>query len=347
MPFQLKIGLVGYGYAGATFHAPLIEYSGSAALSAIATTQTDRARSDYPNALVVPDIDQLLAIDELECIVIATPNDTHFELARKVLESGRHVVVDKPVTLNSSDAKMLADIATKKNLLFVPFHNRRWDGDFLTLRDLIDSGKLGRITQFESHFDRFRPEVPQRWREDISRGGGLLFDLGSHLIDQALVLFGMPDTISATLKRHRSHAMAPDYIHLQLGYQDKEILLHASALSAIVPARFIVHGTKGSYLKTGLDVQEGQLKAGLRPGDDGFGKNLSGVLCEVRGNHYSDTEIPTRDGAYVEFYRGLADSVLNGRPVPVAAQEGVEVMGLIELAVESAEDGLRKRVSRY
>ena len=178
--------------------------------------------------------------------------------------------------------------------------------------------------------------MPQRWREDISRGGGLLFDLGSHLIDQALVLFGMPDTISATLKQHRSHAIAPDYIHLQLGYEDKEVILHASALSAIVPARFIVHGTKGSYQKTGLDVQEDQLKAGLRPGDESFGKNPSGLLCEVLDNQYSNSELPTLDGCYVEFYRNLADSILNGTPFPVTAQDGVDVMRLIELAMQSA-----------
>ena len=343
---QIKIGLVGYGYAGATFHAPLIESSGTAALTAIATTQTGRAKADYPNALIVEEVDQLLASDELDCIVIATPNDTHFDLARRVLESEKHVVVDKPVTLNCADAKTLADLAAQKNVLFVPFHNRRWDGDFLTVQALIDSGKLGRITHFESHFDRFRPDVPKRWREDISRGGGLLFDLGSHLIDQALVLFGMPAAISATLKQHRDHAIAPDYIHLQLGYADKEIILHASALSAIVPARFIIHGTKGSYLKTGLDVQEDQLKAGLRLGDVSFGKNPAGLLCEVLDNHYSNTELPTQDGDYVGFYHALAQSILNGTAFPVTAQDGVNVMRLIELAMQSAVDGQRQAVIR-
>jgi len=346
MEAQIKIGLIGYGYAGSTFHAPLIAHSGSTTLTAIATTQTNRADADYPQALIVPDIDQLLAIDGLDCIVIATPNDTHFELAKRVLEAGRHVVVDKPVTLNSADAQLLADLAAQKNVLFAPFHNRRWDGDFLTVQALIASGTLGRITQFESHFDRFRPAVQQRWREDISRGGGLLFDLGSHLIDQALELFGMPDTISATLKQHRAQAIAPDYMHLQLGYADKEILLHASALSAIVPARFIVHGTRGSYLIAGLDVQEDQLKAGLRPGDASFGKNPSGLLCEVLDNHSSNTELPTRDGAYVEFYRTLAQSILHGTPFPVTAQDGVDVMRLIELAMQSAMDGQRKTASR-
>jgi len=342
---KLKIGLVGYGYAGLTFHAPLIQCSGSTELTAIATSQSDKARSDYPEAVIVPDIDGLLAIDELECIVIATPNDSHFGLARKVLESGLHVVVDKPVTLNAADARTLAALAQQKGLLFAPFHNRRWDGDFLTLQVLLESGRLGRITHFESHFDRFRPVVPNRWREKTAQGGGLLFDLGPHLLDQALVLFGMPETIAATVKQHRDHALAPDYMHLQLGYPDKEIVLHASALSAIAPPRLSVHGTRGSYVKTGLDVQEDQLKAGLRPGEATFGKNLPGLLSELIDGQILHTELATCDGAYVDFYRGLAASILSGAPFAVTAQDGVNVMTLIELAMHSAGDGRRMAYS--
>ena len=343
---QLKTGLIGCGYAGATFHAPLIKYSGNTELTAIATSQTEKARSAYPEALIVPDIDGLLANDELACIVVATPNDTHFGLARKVLESGRHVVVDKPVTLSEADARTLADLAQRKGLLFVPFHNRRWDGDFLTLRALLASGRLGRVTHVESHFDRFRPVVPDRWREKAAQGGGLLFDLGPHLLDQALALFGMPETIAATLKQHRDHALAPDYMHLQLGYPDKEIVLHASALSALAPPRFSVHGTKGSYVKIGLDVQEDQLKVGLRPGDASFGKNPPGLLCEVIDGQTSSAELATCDGAYVEFYRELAQAILVGTTLSVAAQDGVNVMTLIELARQSAVDGQRRACHR-
>ena len=343
---RLKIGLAGYGYAGATFHAPLIAHSGNTELAAIATTQSDRARSDYPNALIVADVDQLLAMDALDCIVIATPNDSHFDLACKVLRAGRHVVVDKPVTLCARDARTLAELAAENNVQCVPFHNRRWDGDFLTLQALIASGRLGRVTQFESHFDRFRPVVLQRWREQAAHGGGLLFDLGPHLIDQALVLFGMPVSISATIKQHRDQATAPDYMHLQLGYPDKEVLLHASTLCALVPARFIVHGTRGSYLKTGLDVQEDQLKSGMRPGVANFGNNPPGLLCEVLDCQSSNTDLPTQDGAYVEFYRALAQSILHGAALPVTAQQGIDVMLLIDLAAQSAADGQRKAVSQ-
>jgi scyllo-inositol 2-dehydrogenase (NADP+) len=337
----LKVGLMGYGFAGETFHAPVVEHCGRATLAAIATGKPERAAADYPNAQIVPDFAALLALGEIDCIVIATPNDTHFDLARQALEAGKHVVVDKPVTLCGADAKTLADLAAARSLLFAPFHNRRWDGDFMTVRALIESGRLGRVTHFESHFDRFRPKVPQRWREEASRGGGLLFDLGPHLIDQALALFGAPQSVFATVRQHRDHASAPDYVHLLLDYHDKEVVLHASALAALEPPRFTVHGTRGSYVKTGLDVQEDQLKAGLRPGNPAFGRNPPGLLREVDGDHDLRQEFATRDGAYAQFYRALAASVLEGKPFPVTAQDAVDVMTIIDLAVRSNAEGRR------
>ena len=264
MSSLLRIGLMGFGFAGATFHAPVIATSGRTEVAAIATV-SPIARRRRIRARVVPDLDTLLGLDDIECVVIATPNDTHFALARQVLEAGRHVVVDKPVTLTADEALALARLANARSRLFAPFHNRRWDGDFLTVRDIVKSGG-GRITSFESHFDRFRPTPRTRWREEPARGGGLLLDLGPHLIDQALALFGLPETVSATVKTRRDNGTAPDFVHLQLGYPDKDVTLHASALSAIEPARFTLHGTRGSYQKF-ADTQEDQLKAGLTADD--------------------------------------------------------------------------------
>jgi len=351
MRAPLKTGLMGYGFAGATFHAPVIEHCGRASVAAIATGQPDKARADYPRAAIVPDLDALLAHADLECIVIATPNDTHFDLARRTLEAGKHVVVDKPVTLSAADAHTLADLARTRGLLFAPFHNRRWDGDFLTVRDLIAGGELGRITHFESHFDRFRPGIRQRWREDATRGGGLLFDLGPHLIDQALALFGAPQTVYATVKAHRDHASAPDYVHLQLGYAAHEVVLHASALTALTAPRFAIHGTRGSYVKEGLDTQEDQLKAGQRPGDAGFGGgNTAGTLRVLEGAQEAEREVerklPTRDGAYADFYRALAASIHEGAPFPVSAQDAIDVMTIIELAARSDQEGRRLPFTR-
>jgi predicted dehydrogenase len=347
MTSTLKTGLIGYGLAGATFHAPVIEHCGRATVAAIATGQPEKALADYPNAAIVADLDALLTLKDIECVVIATPNDTHFDLAKRVLEAGKHVVVDKPVTLTSADARALADLARQNNLVFAPFHNRRWDGDFLTVRDLVASSELGRITHYESHFDRFRPHVRQRWREDATRGGGLLFDLGPHLIDQAITLFGLPETVTATVRTHRDEGSAPDYVHLQLGYPDKEVVLHASALTAISPPRFAIHGTCGSYVKHGLDTQEDQLKAGLTPDDVEFGGgNEPGLLRVLQGELEVERPLPTRDGAYADFYRSLAAAIHEGKPFPVTPEDAIDVMTVIELASRSAEEGRRVPFAR-
>ncbi|KUZ83251.1 oxidoreductase [Burkholderia ubonensis] len=342
MSSLLRIGLMGFGFAGATFHAPVIAASGRTQVAAIATGQPDRARAAYPDARIVADLDALLALDDIECVVIATPNDTHFPLARQVLDAGRHVVVDKPVTLSSDEALALARLANARSRVFAPFHNRRWDGDFLTVRRVVESGELGRITYVTSHFDRFRPQVRVRWREEAARGGGLLLDLGPHLIDQALALFGLPDTVSATVKTRRDNGSAPDFVHVQLGYPDKDVALHASALSALEPARFTLHGTRGSYQKFGLDTQEDQLKAGLTPDDVEFGGgNPPGVLRVLDGDVETERPVPTLDGQYAEFYRALAAAIREGAPFPVTPQDAVDVMTIIELAAQSEHEGRR------
>lgn len=342
MPSLLNIGLLGFGFAGETFHAPVIAHSGRTRLAAIASGQAERAHAAYPDARVVADLDALLALPEIDCVVIATPNDTHFPLAKRVLEAGRHVVVYKPVTLSAAEALELARLANARGKLFVPFHNRRWDGDFLTLRGLLDSGELGRVTYFESHFDRFRPAVRERWREQAARGGGLLFDLGPHLIDQALVLFGAPDTVSANVKTRREGGAAVDFAHLVLGYADKDVVLHTSMLAVIEPPRFTVLGTRGGYQKYGLDTQEDQLKAGLTPDDVAFGTgNPPGVLRVLEGEVETERPLPTLDGQYAEFYRALAAALLDGAPTPVPAQDAVDVMTIIELAERSEREGRR------
>lgn len=340
MTAPLQIGLMGYGFAGQTFHAPVIAHSGAATLAAIATSQAGRAQADYPDAAIVPDLDALLSLDAIECVVIATPNDTHYELARRTLERGKHVLVDKPVTLSADEARTLAAIAKQRGLVFAPFHNRRWDGDFLTVRELLANGELGRVTHYESHFDRFRPQVRQRWREDATRGGGLLYDLGPHLIDQALALFGAPESVTAFVHTRRDHATAPDYVHLVLGYPGHDAVLHASALAAFAP-RFVVHGTRGSYLKNGLDTQEDQLKAGLRPGQPGFGDGNEAGRLHMLADDGTETElaVPNAAGNYADLYRALAAAIRDGEPFPVSPQDAVDVMSIIEIATQSAAEG--------
>jgi scyllo-inositol 2-dehydrogenase (NADP+) len=348
MTASLNIGLAGYGYAGLTLHAPLIAGSG-ATLAAISTSQAELAQGDWPQARIVSDFDALLAVSELDAVVIATPNDTHFDFACRAIEAGKHVVVDKPVTVTLAEAVELERIAKRHKRLVAPFHNRRWDGDFLTLKKLFgkldEPGRLGRVTHFESHFDRFRPLVRPRWREEAARGGGILLDLGPHLLDQALNLFGMPDTVSATVTAHRDDAQADDYFHLVLGYPQRQVILHASTLAALAPPRFLVHGTRGSYLKFGLDVQEDQLKAGLSPDNVDFGVNPTGVLRVLEGGpdaqFEAQYELPTEVGVYTEFYRLFAQAVQHGSPLPVTLAEAIDVMRLVSLIQESARTGQR------
>jgi scyllo-inositol 2-dehydrogenase (NADP+) len=341
MSATLKLGLMGYGFAGATFHAPAISHCGRASVAVIATSQAERARADYPQARIVDDFDALLACDDINCVVIATPNITHFDLAQRALTAGKHVVVDKPVTLTAAEAQTLLQLAAQRGRLFAPFHNRRWDGDFMTLRALLASGQLGRITHYESHFDRFRPSVPQRWREQAAHAGGLLFDLGPHLIDQALALFGTPQSVFATLRMQRQNSEVPDYVHLQLSYPTHEVILHASALTALVAPRFTVHGEHGSYISDQLDTQEDQLKAGLRPGQPDYGQNLPGQLRTGNAEHQSDTVWPTLDGDYPGFYRALAECLLDGKAFPIPPQDAVDVMHIVELAQRSDAEGRR------
>jgi predicted dehydrogenase len=345
MTSALQIGLAGYGYAGQTIHAPLIAGAG-ATLAAITTRQDALARHDWPHAQVSADFDTMLALPELEAVVIATPNDTHFDYASRALAAGKHVVVDKPLTVTLAEALELERLAALHGRVLAPFHNRRWDGDFLTVQKLLASGRLGRLSHFESHFDRFRPVVRARWREEANRGGGILLDLGPHLLDQALALFGLPQTLSATVASHRDAARADDYFHLVLGYPQCQVVLHASMLAALAPQRFVLHGTRGSYTKSGLDMQEDHLKAGLRPGEPGFGDNPPGVLRVLEGwpdaqQFEAQYEWPTEAGAYTEFYRLFAQAVRRGEAPPVSARAAVDVMRLLELAQRSAQSGHR------
>ena len=345
MTLPVKVGLIGYGMAGRVFHAPLIRATPALDLVAIATSRADAVAALDPEIRCVTQA-EMLADPAIDLVVVATPSGTHGAICSEALRAGKHVVVDKPFALSLAEARDLAALANANERLLAVFHNRRFDSDFLSIRAAITDGVIGRVTHFESHFDRFRPKVPQRWREESARGGGLLFDLGPHLIDQALVLFGAPKTVFATVRQHRDHAHAPDYVHLLLGYGDKEVVLHATALAALEPPRFSVHGTRGSYVKTGLDTQEDQLKAGLRPGDAAFGKNPPGLLREVDGDHDLRQEFATRDGAYADYYRSLAASIVDKKPFPVSAQDAVDVMTIIELAMQSDAEGRRVDFAR-
>jgi predicted dehydrogenase len=337
----LAVGLVGYGYAGKTFHAPLIAAVPDLRLAAVASSDAAKVHADWPGVAVHASAAELVARDDLDLVVIATPNDTHYPLARAALLAGRHVVVDKPFTVALADARELVELARRRERVLSVFHNRRWDGDFLTLRRLLADGGLGRVVEMNSRHDRFRPEVRRRWRESAGAGAGLWFDLGPHLVDQALQLFGRPRAITLALDRVRDGALADDWFHAHLRYERLHVHLHAGMLVAAAAPRFAVHGTLGSFVKQGLDAQEDALKAGVRPAwppQPGWGVDPGRALRVTPAGAGAAVTQPVAmlPGAHQAYYAGVAAAVRGTGPNPVPADEALDVMALIELGIASA-----------
>ncbi|EKN4181372.1 oxidoreductase [Yersinia ruckeri] len=336
MAGKIKVGLVGYGYASKTFHAPLIVGTPDMSLVAISSSDASKVLADWPSMTVVNDPQLLFEDPAIDVIVIPTPNDTHFPLAQRALAAGKHVVVDKPFTVTLSQANELKRQADEAGLLLSVFHNRRWDSDFLTVKSLLKEGTLGDVVYFESHFDRFRPEIRQRWREQPGVGSGIWYDLGPHLLDQALQLFGLPETLNVDLGLLRPGAQSVDYFHATLGYSRRRVVLHGTVLAAAETARYIMHGTKGSYIKYGLDPQEDRLKAGESLPQIDWGYDMrDGVVTLSQNGELTETPLLTIPGNYLAYYAGIRDAILNGAANPVPAADAIQVMELIELGLES------------
>jgi predicted dehydrogenase len=338
MSDNIRVGLIGYGYASKTFHAPLIVGTPGMELAAVSSSDETKVHADWPNMPVVSDPHHLFNDPDIDLIVVPTPNDTHFPLAKAALEAGKHVVVDKPFTVTLSQARELDALAKSRGLLLSVFHNRRWDSDFLTLKTLLADGTLGEVAYFESHFDRFRPQVRNRWREQAGVGSGIWYDLGPHLIDQALNLFGLPVSLTVDLAQLRPGAQATDYFHAVLAYPQRRVVLHGSLLAAAESARYIVHGTRGSYIKYGLDPQEDRLKAGERLPQEDWGYDMrDGVLTLAQGEVMAEQTLLTVPGNYPAYYAAIRDALTGHGENPVPAAQAIQVMELIELGMESAK----------
>ncbi|QDE38652.1 oxidoreductase [Luteibacter pinisoli] len=334
----ISTGLIGYGTAGAFFHAPLIAAAEGLRLAAIGSRRADEIARDFPEARAYADPQDLIRDPGIALVVIASPNDTHASLARAALDAGKHVVVDKPFTLNAAEAEALIALAAEKQRQLSVFQNRRWDNDFLTVRRLVEDGRLGEVVYFEAHFDRFRPEIKQGWRETEVPGSGLLYDLGAHLIDQALVLFGLPRAVTADVTRQRAAAKADDYFHLVLDYGHRRAVLHASVLVRDPGPRYLVHGDGGSFVKYGIDGQEAALREGKRPGGTGWGEDdpaYFGRFTDVDG---TGTTIDTLPGRYTAYYDGVAAAIRGEGDLPVLAHEARDVIRVIEAAQVSARE---------
>lgn len=337
-PLPFHVALVGYGFVGKTFHAPLIAATPGLVLHTVVSSDPAKVLADHPAAKVAPDLATALADPAVDLVVIATPDPLHAAQALAALEAGKHVVIDKPFAVSLDEARAVADHAAQAGKLLSVFHNRRWDSDFLTLKTLIADGALGEIVQYESHFDRFRPLVRDRWRE--KPGAGALLDLGPHLIDQALQLFGPPTALQADLAVQKDGGQAPDYFHLVLRYPRLRVLLHASQMTIASDLRLAVHGTKGSFVKQGLDPQENALKAGIVPGAEGWGVDpRPGTLTVSDGEGTASRGVEGVPGDYLAYYAAIRDALSGHGDNPAPPEEALLVMQLIELAARSAAEG--------
>jgi scyllo-inositol 2-dehydrogenase (NADP+) len=337
------VGLVGYGLAGSALHAPLVGAEPRLRLHAVASRHPEKVHRDLPAVRVVATPAELLEDAAVELVVVAAPNRLHHRLAAAALGAGRHVVVDKPFVVASSEADELIGLAERRGRLLSVFHNRRWDGDYLTVRHCVRAGLLGRVSTYVSRYDRFVPQVAGGWRERQEPGSGVLYDLGAHLVDQALQLFGLPATVVADVGAQRPGALADDYFHLVLGYGRLRVILHAGSLVRAPGPRFEVHGDRGSFVKHGLDQQAVALEAGRRPGDPGWGsepEDRYGTLTTEVGGLQVAGRLGTLPGSYQSFYRELAQAIRGDGRVPVAATEARDTVRVIECAQRSSREGL-------
>jgi len=339
---MIEVGLIGFGLAGRAFHAPVIRAVPGLHLAVIFQRSGNEAAEKYPDVRIVRSLDELLAIQEIRLVVIATPNDTHYPLARRCLEAGRDVVVDKPFTVTLEEATSLVQMAKSEGRLLTVYQNRRYDGDFQAIRQLVAAGTLGRIVRFETSYDRYRPQLkPGAWRETQRPGSGILFDIGPHLIDHALVLFGLPEAVTADVRIEREGALADDAFDIMLHYpHGVRAVLRSSILAAAPRPRFVLLGTRGSFVKQTVDPQEGNLRRGFIPTDTPWGAEHEenwGILTVPSGDAFTQRRIPSAACDFRDFYANVRDALL-GRVAPAVTPEyAMDVMRMLELARQSSE----------
>ncbi|MBO1520294.1 Gfo/Idh/MocA family oxidoreductase [Oceanisphaera pacifica] len=332
---MIKTAIVGYGQSASIFHLPFIDSLPDFELVAISTSKPEKVAQEWPEVKVYTDVDQMLAEANADLVVITAPNEVHYELGRKALNMGLHVVMENPTVTQLHQGAELMRLAEGQKRCLIPFHNRRWDSDFVTLQALLKAETLGPIHGFESHFDRFRPRVRA---EQPGVGAGVWFDLGGHLVDQVLVLFGKPQSVTARCLSMRPGSEVTDYFHVQLHYRDKEVVLHSSPYHPGPTLRFKLQGELGCYIKRGFDPQEERLQNGIVP-DSPF---LAKEAVDDYGIFYSDDDaqvIESEIGGYRYFYQATAQAIRGEAPPPVSMQDALDGLNIINLAEKSSAEG--------
>lgn len=338
---QINAGVIGFGLSGKIFHAPFLHTHPGFRLRKIVERKGAESKKLYPYVEVVQDYKNLIKDKELDLIVVCTPNASHFSMVKESLKAGKHVIIEKPFTPTAKEADELIKIAKKvKKNIFV-YHNRRWDGDFMTIKKIIDENILGSIYEYEAHFDRFTPEIDaSQWRDKDMPGSGILFDLGAHLIDQAMYLFGHPKKLKADIQAQRKNSLVDDYFRLELEYPELNVILTAGMLVKELGPRFTIKGHKGTYKKPGIDPQEDALKTGLMPGSENWGKEDKkewGVMDATFDGKHCVCQIETLPGNYMGFYDNVYDAIVHNAELIVKPEEARNVIKIIEMAFADSE----------
>jgi scyllo-inositol 2-dehydrogenase (NADP+) len=336
-----RAGIVGFGLAGRHFHAPLLQ-AANIEIAAVVSSQREAIQQALPGSLALASAEELFVRRDIDLVVIATPNHLHQPQARAALEAGKHVVIDKPMCVHAAECDELIELARRQGRMLTAFQNRRWDADFLTIQRLVADGKLGELVEFHARWDRYRPTVVDRWREQDGPGSGVLYDLGAHLIDQVLVLLGMPDWIHADVSTQRPGGRTDDSFAIQMSVRGVRVCLGASMMVADGGARYRIHGKKGSYIKYGLDVQESQLRAGMPANDARFGVEPESQWGRLTQGATGQSELVFAEGGrWIEFYARARACIENGSEPPVSAESARDVIRVMEAALESSLTGRR------
>jgi predicted dehydrogenase len=338
---KIKTGIASYGLSGRVFHAPFIHANEAFELTAICERSKNEASKTYPYVKIVSSFDELISDASLELIIVNTPDVTHYDYCKAALEAGKHVIVEKPFVFTVAEGEELIQLAAQKGRMLTVFQNRRWDGDFMTVRKVLNENKLGRIVEFRAGFQRFRTQIADTWKERNDSFVGIVYNLGPHLVDQAICLFGKPTGVFAQIKKQRDGSQIDDFFHIILKYSDMQVTLTAGMLMKEPIASFVLHGTKGSFIKPGIDPQEDQLKGGMLPTDEVYGfdtPEMYGTLVLDENGETIRETVETIRGDYRLYFDAVANSIRQQQAPPISPAENLLVIRILEAAYQSNDE---------
>ncbi|MGK7397668.1 MAG: oxidoreductase [Candidatus Cyclobacteriaceae bacterium M3_2C_046] len=348
MSNPIQVGITSYGMSGKIFHAPLISAHSGFQLKKIMQRSADNAHQDYPHVEVVKKLEDIAHDPDIELVVVNTPNPTHFEFIKMMLEAGKHVVAEKPFTNTLEEGQQLIDLAREKGVVLSVFQNRRWDGDFKTVHHVIQQKLLGELVEYEAHYDRFRNYVEKgTWKEEEAPGSGILYNLGSHMIDQVLVLFGLPQAVTADIRSQRAGSKVADNYEVIMDYGNLKATVKSSYMVREQVPRYQLYGREGTFLKYGIDPQEEYLKQGLGPGSSGWGIEPEedwGLLNTTINDLHYYGHIETLPGTYQDYYENVYQAIRNGQELAVTPEQGLQVIQVIQAAMQSHKEGRRVKL---